>query len=192
MRAEPLLKFASCRRGIAAIEFALILPLMALLFFGMLEASDLLTVKRKVANAANSLADLVSQDPTIEVAEIDDSIVGVRRLLEPADGAGFSVRVVSLVKGPNAGDPVTVHWSLDQDGDEPYAPGAVYDKLDEDTSVRAEASLLLVEMDYEYSSGFSGRIFTMPFDFSQSAKRWPRKSSRVQLCATSDPATCTS
>lgn len=192
MRMRPVFDFAYCRNGIAATEFALILPLMALLFFGMLEASDLLTMKRKVANAANSLVDLVSQEPTIEAAEVNDSITGIRRLLEPASASDFSVRIVSLVKGANPGDPVTVHWSLDENGDEPYAPGDVYDKLDEDASVRSEASLLVVEMDYEYNSGFSGRVFTMPFDFAQSAKRWPRKSARVQLCQSSDPASCTS
>ena len=180
------------RSGIAATEFALILPLMALLFFGMLEASDLLTVKRRIENASNSLADLVSQEPTIEIAEVNDSIVGVKRLLEPTDLSTFSVRIVSLVKGPNPGDPVTVHWSLDDQGDEPYAPGSVYTGLGSDASVRSEASLLLVEMNYEYESGLTSQVFSTPFDFAQKAKRWPRKSSRVQLCASSDPASCTS
>ncbi len=188
----PLKIFARCKSGIAATEFALVLPLLALLFFGMLEASDLLTVKRRVANAANSLVDLVSQEPTIEVAEINDSIIGVKRLLEPTALSSTSIRIVSLVKGPNPGDPVTVHWSIDENGDEPYAPGAVYDKLDATATVRSEASLLVVEMDYEYDSGFGGRVFTTPFDFAQSAKRWPRKSARVQLCQSSDPASCTS
>lgn len=192
MNSALLSLFARCRSGIAATEFALVLPLMALIFFGMLEASDLLTVKRKVANAANSLADLVSQEPTIEAADISDSIIGVKRLLEPTDLSAFSVRVVSLVRGSDPDDPVTVHWSIDQDGDEPYASGSVYEKLGDDTTVRNEASLLIVEMDYEYNSGFSGRVFTTPFDFSHTAKRWPRKSSRVQLCTTSDAASCTS
>lgn len=178
--------------GVAATEFALILPLMTLLFFGMLESSDLLTVKRRIANAGNSLADLASQEPTITVAEINDSIIGVKRLLEPTDTSTLAIRVISVVKGPGADDPVTVHWSLDERGAAPYAPGEIYVKLDRDTNVRPEASLLVVEMDYVYNSEISGRIFSAPFDFSQSAKRWPRKSSRVQLCQTSSPTTCTS
>ena len=180
------------KSGLAAIEFAMVLPLMTLLFFGMLEASDLLTVKRRIANAGNSLADLVSQAPTIKSAEIGDSIAGVKRLLEPTDTSTLSIRIISVIKGPNPEDPVLVHWSRDDRGNTPYPAGSTYVGLDADTTVRAEASLIVVEMDYEYVSALGGRIFSSPFDFSQTAKRWPRKSARVQLCASADPATCTS
>lgn len=165
---------------------------MALLFFGMLEASDLLSIKRKVENAANSLVDLVSQEPTIRVADVNDSITGVKTLLGATHISAFSVNIVSLVKGANNDDPVTVHWSIDQDGAEPYARGSVYSKLDSNATVRSEASLIVVEMDLQYDSGLGGKVFTFPFDFSQSTMRWPRKSARVQLCQTSDPSTCTS
>lgn len=180
------------KSGLAAIEFAMVLPLMTLLFFGMLEASDLLTVKRRIANAGNSLADLVSQAPTIRAAEIGDSITGVKRLLAPTDTSTLSIRIISVIKGPNPGDPVLVHWSRDDQGNTPYLAGSTYVGLDTDTTVRAEASLVVVEMDYEYVSALGGRIFSTPFDFSQTAKRWPRKSARVQLCQSSDPASCTS
>lgn len=178
--------------GVAATEFALILPLMTLLFFGMLESSDLFTVKRRIANAGNSLADLVSQRPTITVAEVNDAIAGVKRLLEPTDTSTLTLRIISVVKGPNTSDPVTVHWSLDEHGGAPYPAGTTYPKLDSSMNVRPEASLIVIEMDYIYNSEISGRIFSAPFDFKQSAKRWPRKSVRVQLCQSTDPASCTS
>lgn len=186
------LQAAKCRSGIAATEFALVLPLMALLFFGMLEASDLLTVKRRLANASNSLVDLIAQEPSITAAQLDDSIIGVTRLLEPTNTSTLTIKIVSVIKGPNPGDKPTVHWSRDEDGATPYLAGAVYAGLDDETTLNSNASLLVVEFDYEYDSGISGRVFQTPFDFAQKAARWPRKSSRVQLCATADPATCTS
>ncbi|MFZ5616771.1 MAG: TadE/TadG family type IV pilus assembly protein [Pseudomonadota bacterium] len=189
---RSLSEAAACRRGIAAVEFAMVLPIMALLFFGMLEASDLLTVKRRLANASNSLVDLIAQEPSITVAQLDDSVIGVTRLLEPTDTSTLSIRVVSLVRGPNPGDPATVHWSRDENGATPYAAGSVYAGLDDDETINSNASMLVVEFDYDYNSGLSGRVFTTPFNFAQKAKRWPRKSTRVQLCQTSDPATCTS
>lgn len=192
MKDRLLLSFGRCRKGLAAVEFALVLPLMTLIFFGMLEGSDLLTVKRRIANASNSLADIVSQEPTITVANINDLITGVKRLLEPTDTSTLSIRVVSVLRGPNPGDPVTVHWSLDNTGSEPYAPGDVYLGISDITSVRSDASVIVVEMDYDYVTSLGGHVFQTPFDFRQEAKRWPRKSSRVQLCQTFDPATCTS
>jgi Flp pilus assembly protein TadG len=191
LRMPPVRLFAGSRDGVAATEFAMVLPVMALLFFGMLEASDLLTVKRRIANASNSLVDLVAQEPTITVGQLNDAIVGVVRMMEPTDTSAMSVKVLSLIKGPNPNDPVTVHWSKDDQGAEPYAAGDAYTGLEDDTSINANASLLVVEIDYEYDSGYSGRVFTMPFDFEQKAKRWPRKSTRVQLCQTTDLATCT-
>lgn len=188
----PLRRRLSDEGGIAAVEFALTLPMTIVLFFGAVEASDLLTVKRRVANASNSLADLVSHDPSITVAQIQDSIVGVRRLLEPTDASSLEVNVVSVIKGPNPDDAVTVHWSIDERGAEPYAANSVFSKLDDSTVVRNIASLVVVEMSYTYVSRLSGRVYEVPFEFNQTASRWPRRSPRVQLCQTADPATCTS
>lgn len=196
MKAPPsmlrTLAFARDKRGIAATEFAMLLPVMTLLFFGMLEASDLFTVNRRLANASNSLVDLVAQEPTITVAELNDVIVGVTRILEPTDTSNVELKVVSLTKGSNAGDPPLVHWSRDQTGAEPYPAGSTYVKLDDAATLLPNSSLLVVEIDYEYDSGLTGKVFTVPFDFNQQSARWPRKSSRVQLCQTADPATCTS
>lgn len=184
-------QLARCSDGLAAVEFALVLPLMLLLFFGALEASDLLTVKRRIANAGNSLADLVSHEPNITVAQLNDSIIGVTRLLEPTDTSTLEIRITSVIKGPVETDPVTVHWSIDEDGDEPYPADSVFAGLTNDETVENVASLIVVELDYVYTSRLTGKVFTIPFEFNQTARRWPRKSTRVQLCQTSDPATCT-
>ena len=49
------------RRGIAATEFALIVPIMLVLFFGTVEFSSGIAVDRKVTLMARTLADLTSQ-----------------------------------------------------------------------------------------------------------------------------------
>ena len=188
---RAIARFIAARSGVAAIEFAFILPVLVLLLFGSIEASEMLTVKRRVVNAGNALVDLISQEPTITKAEVDDAIAGVRRLLEPTDTSTLSVNVVSVIKGDQAGDPVTVHWSLDEKGDEAYGPGATYSKLGDNKSVRPEASLVVVEMDFNYVSSLGGRIFSKQMRFVSQTKRWPRKSARVELCANADRTGCT-
>lgn len=64
-----LQRFARDRRGLAAVEFALILPLMLLLFFGTVEFSSGVAVDRKVTLMARTLSDLTSQ--SISVADSD-------------------------------------------------------------------------------------------------------------------------
>lgn len=49
--------------GIAATEFAVIVPLMLVLFFGTVEFSSGLAVDRKVTMVARTLSDLTSQSP---------------------------------------------------------------------------------------------------------------------------------
>jgi Flp pilus assembly protein TadG len=53
--------FARDRRGLAAVEFALVVPLMLVLFFGALEFSSGVAVDRKVTLVARTLSDLTTQ-----------------------------------------------------------------------------------------------------------------------------------
>ena len=48
------------RRGLAAVEFALIVPLMLVLFYGTLEFSSGVAVDRKVTLVARTLSDLTT------------------------------------------------------------------------------------------------------------------------------------
>lgn len=57
------------RRGVAAIEFAMIVPIMLVLFFGTVEFSSGVAVDRKVTLIARTLSDLTSQS----VATVTDS-----------------------------------------------------------------------------------------------------------------------
>jgi Flp pilus assembly protein TadG len=56
-------------RGIAATEFAVIVPVMLLMFFATVEISNGVAVKRKVTLVARTLSDLTSQTAT----SVDDS-----------------------------------------------------------------------------------------------------------------------
>lgn len=189
---DILSDFRSDKRGLAAVEFAMVLPIMTVLFFGMLEASDLFTVNRRLASATNALVDIVAKEPSITEAELDDLIVGVTRILEPSNTSTVTMKVTAVTRGSSTSDPVLVHWSRDEDGAEPYLAGTVYDKLEDDESLKPNQSLLIAEIGYHYDSGFTGRVFQMPFDFTHQSARWPRKSSRVELCASAAPASCTS
>ena len=54
--------FRDCR-GIAATEFAVIVPVMLVMFFGTVEFSSGVAVDRKVTLVARTLSDLTSQTP---------------------------------------------------------------------------------------------------------------------------------
>ena len=54
--------FSDCR-GIAATEFAVIVPIMLVLFFGTVEFSSGVAVDRKVTIFARTVSDITSQAP---------------------------------------------------------------------------------------------------------------------------------
>lgn len=71
--------------GMAAVEFALILPVMVLMFFGAVEVSNLLLADNKLRAAAAGAADLVTQDSdgTITQAELVQVTAAVAEIMRP-------------------------------------------------------------------------------------------------------------
>ena len=64
----------------AAIEFALIVPIMAVMFIGAVELSQAITVDRRVTQVASSTADLVARADTTDLADRDQRHHEGRRL----------------------------------------------------------------------------------------------------------------
>jgi Flp pilus assembly protein TadG len=170
------------REGVAATEFALVLPVLMLLFFGMLEASDALMANRKVSNSANALADLIGQEKAVTPGQMEDVFLGVTNMLEPRGVSNVTMRVVSVSRDPNDATSVRVDWSRDNSGGTPYAPGSPYTKLKDQTVLLSGVSLIVAEMTYAHESGLTKYVLGAPIVMSQTAARWPRRSNRVQLC----------
>lgn len=176
--------------GMAATEFALILPFLAFLFFGMLEASEALTVNRRVSKAVNTLSDLTAQVDTISPSEFDNLIDGVTEILNPASLVGVEMKVISVI--PDAdGDPV-VHWSRDRDGNVPYAAGTDYNTLDNVAVLDVAGSVIVAEIIYPHKLSVSNQVLGSPINFEVKSVRWPRNAgtTRVQFCTS--PGSCTS
>lgn len=178
--------FASGCEGMAATEFALVFPALVLLFFGVVESADALSANRRAALAANTLADLVSQESKILESAVDDLFEGVEQIVE-ADGAATTIRLVSVI-ADDEGDPV-IHWSRDDSGGEPYAAGAAYADLPDAALLDANSSIIVSEISYAYQSKLT-QHFISSLTIKKLATRWPRRSFRVQLCEA--PGDCTS
>jgi Flp pilus assembly protein TadG len=66
-------RYLKSTRGVAAIETALIMPVMLLLYIGMVDLTNLVSTNRKLTQAAATLADVVTQSKDIvEVSRIND------------------------------------------------------------------------------------------------------------------------
>ena len=74
--------------GLAAVEFAIILPLMLVMFFGTVEFSSGIAVDRKVTLVARTLSDLVSQtDKSVDDNAVKNAFAASSSVLTPFDVA---------------------------------------------------------------------------------------------------------
>ena len=98
-------------RGVSAVEFALIAPILILMLFGSLAFSSSYTLWRRVATVASSSADLVARCNDVNDADLDDIIAAAGRIMRPfaTDASNPSVQFVSAAK--DNGNNITVEWS---------------------------------------------------------------------------------
>lgn len=82
------------KQGVAAIEFAFIVPIMFLMFVGAVELSQAITVDRRVTQAASSVADLAARKETsITQSEMDDIMKIGGYIMAPYNQAPMQVIV---------------------------------------------------------------------------------------------------
>ncbi|NJM30441.1 MAG: pilus assembly protein [Rhizobiales bacterium] len=87
-------KFARETRGVAAIEFALIVPFVILVYLGLFDLTTLITVNRKVTYSTSVVADLVTQNNTnVLQAQITDYYNAAEMVMDPVPMSDVRVEV---------------------------------------------------------------------------------------------------
>lgn len=105
-----LQQFRDDIRAVAAVEFALILPLLLTLYLGTIEAATLYSADHKVATVASTMADLVSREKAeISTATLDTYFEAAETIMHPYATTGLE-QVVSLLS-IDAEGVATVKWS---------------------------------------------------------------------------------
>lgn len=122
-----LQKATANAQGVAALEFAMIAPIMMMLFIGSVEFSQAITVDRRVTHSASAMADLVARAPSegLSVTQVDRDMSIIGQLMAPYDVGALTVEVVSIKAKAVPGNPAAVNyvvdWSRDNKGGTPYA-----------------------------------------------------------------------
>ncbi len=96
--AATLRKFANSADGVAAVEFALIVPIMVTLFMGAVEMSQAVTANRRVTQVGSAAGDLVARfNNNITSTDISNIMFSSSYLMAPYDKTRLKidVRVVS-------------------------------------------------------------------------------------------------
>jgi Flp pilus assembly protein TadG len=178
------MKFALTRSlrnedGIAAIEFALILPVMLLLSMGAIELTDALSARRKVTLASSVLSDLIAQQRDVDGTYASNAFTAVSMIMEPfsSDGVGSVVSSIVVDKDRNA----KVAWSLAH-GKTSLRKGDPY-ILPNELKV-ANSSVVIAQVGYSHTP-MLGYTLTGTISMSEITYARPRVASQVSGVACS-------
>jgi Flp pilus assembly protein TadG len=111
------------RKGTGAIEFAIIAPLLIMAYIGCFEISVGFNVARKVSRASSTVADVLTQMPSVDVATLEGMKAVANSVMSPFEVTKYTLKMTGIkMTGPGLGE---VTWSYDQAGKAPYKAGSV-------------------------------------------------------------------
>lgn len=174
-------RFRKDKKGLAAIEFAFVAPVMLTFFFGLVEVSQALICRSSVINLAATGADLIAQESSVSSADMTNVFNALSATLFPYPTAPAKITITSLVDN-NANDSGKVAWSCTHGGTAravnaivpiPYTAGNP--PL---ITPGGGGSIIFAEVTYDYTSAISS-YFVGPVTFTNTYYSKPRLVAQV-------------
>ena len=123
MRLKSLARrFKRDRRGVSAVEFAFIAPVMIGLYLGCVEISDGVAADRKVSLVVDTLANLSSEVKTIKTSDMTNILNASSAIIAPYAAANLTATVSCIAIDQNGA--ATVAWSAATANGVPRATGS--------------------------------------------------------------------
>lgn len=143
-------RLARDKRGVSAVEFALIAPALIAFYFGLAELTQAMMAERRTSHAASSIGDLVAQSSQISTGTVTSIFTIARTIMSPFPNtnAVLKMRVTSIVADSSAVPKVA--WSQ---GDGLTALGTNTTQTVPTGLISAAGdSVILSEVQYRYDS----------------------------------------
>ena len=141
-----LRRAAADRRGVSAIEFALIFPVIFVLHIAAAEALQVYQAQRNVAHIAAAMADITAQNRAVSTAELNDILAAGSAMLHPFPLDTLQQRISSL--SANSSGSVSTDWTVNKSyggGGGPSVP---------DGYLAAGESVIVTDVIYDYRPAF--------------------------------------
>jgi Flp pilus assembly protein TadG len=164
------------RRGVSAVEFALIAPTLIVLYLGIAETGNLITVYRRMSAVASTAADLTAQTKTVSSTDLQDVVAAASAIMTPYPTEPLKIVLSSIVADQNNNGKVA--WSYASKG----SPRAVNSGYPVPTGLTEEGSSVVVaEITYAFTPLVDLKAFFSPgaFEMTRTFYARPRRSLAV-------------
>jgi Flp pilus assembly protein TadG len=169
-----LARFRRHKGGLAAVEMALIAPIMIFGYFGLTEVTMAMMAHRRAGHAVSTIGDLVTQSTQINTAKMNDIFTIGSTMMRPFSSSTLQLRVTSVQM--DASENINVIWCKVYGG-APLQSGKITDaKLK--TMMKAWDSFIITDMSYSYVSPFK-QALPNALTFSDKSYLRPRRSDQV-------------
>lgn len=162
------------RRGVSAVEFALIAPAMIAFYFGLAEITQALLAERRTGHAASAVGDLVAQSSSVSGTDLTDIFKIAQTIMKPYPSAGLKMRVSSVT---NTSGTTKVDWSS-ADGLTAFQAGHILTDVPAGVASSGQ-SVILSEVEYTYDSPVEFFMGANGVTFKRKFYLRPRKSDKV-------------
>ena len=153
-------RFRRDRRGVSAVEFAVTLPVLVLLFFAGFVAVQAVAISRKVTITTRALADLTSQYTQMSAADMTTVMNATTQIMAPYDATPLSIRI-SQITTNGGGQKATVDWSVTDTNSSftAYPAKSKFTGLPPDMLAMGGTSFLYAEVSYLYTPPVATTVF---------------------------------
>jgi Flp pilus assembly pilin Flp len=165
-----LRKLRRNNRGVAAIEFALMLPVLITLMIGCLEVTFKIWATQKAEKLSVTLADVIAQSQEVTTADLNSLVSAVDKIMEPFPFGDDGAVIISSVYLPSPpddeplGEPI-VNWQrkfpqsgglqveskIGEQGDDAILPA--------DFDMYEKENCIVAEVFYKYTPIMPGLLF---------------------------------
>jgi hypothetical protein len=155
-------RFAVQRDGVAALELALLLPVLIFILLGAFEMPRALLIYEKVTRVSAEIGDLTARQDSMIASQLTDLFSAADEIMSPFSFKTYGTVVVSSLTQATGKDAV-ISWQCSSDttlllsskigkkGDKPVLPNGL--------TVGAGDNVIVAEVFYKYSPVFANYVF---------------------------------
>ena len=172
-------RFRRDARGVSAVEFAFIAPVMIVFYFGLAEVTQAEIAQRRTITTASAMGDLIAQAPgNTTAANVDDIMNMGNVLMYPFPVSGIKVCINSIVADNN--NVRTVTWRRQNNDSTCPAIGSTAATLSTNI-ISAGQSVVMARVIYPYTSSANEVLHSNP-TFTKTYYLRPRRAATI-TCA---------